>query len=220
MDDYGRELWSGATDNWECDANGHLNVRFHIAKQMEALAGLAHEIGMPRAFAAGAEATLVVRDQYIRFLKEARPPDNLVITGGVVEMGETTARVLMVMRHVTGEVAAIIQTIVEHVTSRDMRPFPWPPRVREKVQAWTLAVPADMGRARLPSTRWRARRPWPAPRRSTWPGARTASSARTSATCSDAYGRKCSSPGSPRGCGAWASSSRPARASPPATATS
>lgn len=52
---------------------GHLNVGFYVAKSMEALAGLAAELGMPGAFAANAEATLVVREQHIRFIREARP---------------------------------------------------------------------------------------------------------------------------------------------------
>jgi acyl-CoA thioester hydrolase len=152
MDIVGGELWSGACDSWECDANDHLNVRFHIAKQMEALASLAHEIGMPRAFTAGAQATLVVRDHYIRFLREARPPDNLIITGGFTALGETDGTVLMVMRQVSGEIAAIVQMVVEHVTAREMRPFPWPARVRALAQAWSLPLPPEMEPRTLPFT--------------------------------------------------------------------
>jgi acyl-CoA thioester hydrolase len=55
------EVWRGGVAAWEADEMGHLNVGFYVAKAMEALAGLAAELGMPRAFAPAAEATLVVR---------------------------------------------------------------------------------------------------------------------------------------------------------------
>ena len=77
------EVWRGSVATWECDAMGHLNVGFYVAKSMEGLAGLAAELGMPDAFAADARATLIVREQHIRFLREARPDAPLVMTGGV-----------------------------------------------------------------------------------------------------------------------------------------
>jgi len=144
MDDHGREIWSGAVDTWECDANGHMNVRFYVARSMEALAFMAAELGMPRAFAREAQSTLVVREHHIRFMREARVWDALVITGGVVEIGETDARLLLTMRHLGGEVAAVFQTVVEHVTAGELRPFPWPDRVRQAAAAWAASVPDDL----------------------------------------------------------------------------
>src|SRR2546421_309752 len=67
------EVWRGSVAMWECDAMGHLNVGFYVAKSVEGLAALAAELGMPGAFAADARATLIVREQHIRFLREARP---------------------------------------------------------------------------------------------------------------------------------------------------
>ena len=58
---------------WECDAMGHLNVGFYVARSMEGLCSLAAELGMPHAFAPDARATLIVREQHIRFLREAGP---------------------------------------------------------------------------------------------------------------------------------------------------
>ena len=138
----GVEVWSGGVNTWECDEMGHLNVRFWVAKSLEGLAGLAVRLGMPRAFTAGAESTLVVREQHIRFLREARAGAGLVMTGGVVEMGETDARLLLVIRHLSGEPAAAFQVGVAHATSADLRPFPWPARIREAAQALKVEVPA------------------------------------------------------------------------------
>src|SRR5690606_3148479 len=120
---------------------GHMNVRFWVAKAQEGLAGLAAELGMPRAYAANAEATLVVREQHIRFLREAHAGAALRMTGGVVELGDSDARLLLVIRHPDGQPAATFQLVVEHVTSGDLRPFPWPARAQARAEALRIDVP-------------------------------------------------------------------------------
>lgn len=139
------EVWRGGVATWECDSMGHLNVGFYVAKSMEALAGLAAELGMPRAFAPHAEATLVVREQHIRFLREARPGAPLTIEGGVVDMGETEARLVFLMRHQDGGLAAGFQTVVSHTTAGEGWPFPWPDRIRARAEALAAAVPEGAG---------------------------------------------------------------------------
>jgi acyl-CoA thioester hydrolase len=139
----GVEVWRGSVAMWECDAMGHLNVGFYVARSMEGLASLAAELGMEGAFAADARSTLIVREQHIRFLREARPHAALTMTGGVVEIGETEARVLFLLRHRSGELAASFQTVVAHATARDGRPFPWSARVLERAAALRVEVPAE-----------------------------------------------------------------------------
>ncbi|HEY9234215.1 MAG TPA: thioesterase family protein, partial [Phenylobacterium sp.] len=126
---------------------GHLNVRFWGAKAQEGLAGLAAQLGMPRAFAADGEATVIVREQHIRFLREAHAGAALSMTGGVVEMGETDARLILVIRHPDGRPAATFQLVVEHVTSKEMRPFAWSAPIRERAAGLMTKVP-DFAAAR------------------------------------------------------------------------
>ncbi|WP_293475361.1 acyl-ACP thioesterase [Phenylobacterium sp.] len=135
------EVWRGSVAAWECDAMGHLNVGFYVAKSMEALAVMAAELGLPRAFAPTAQATLIVREQYVRFLREARMNTPLTMTGGVLEIGEQEARLLFVMRHPTGDMAATFQTVVAHATAREGRAFPWSDRVRARAEALRTQVP-------------------------------------------------------------------------------
>ena len=146
----GPEVWSGGVGAWECDEMGHMNVRFYVAKATEGLATLAALIGMPHAFSPYAEATLLVREQHIRFLREAHPGAGLYMTGGVVEMGETDARFLMVMRHLDGAPAATFQTVVSHATLREGAPFPWPERIRAAAEALRIPVPAYAAPRSLP----------------------------------------------------------------------
>ena len=135
------EVWRGSVATWECDSMGHLNVGFYLTKAMEALIGFAAELGMPHAFAPHAEATLIVREQHIRFLREAQVGARLHIEAGVLEMGEDEARVLLLMRHHDGELAASFQMLVVHATTREGRAFPWPVWARTRAAALTMERP-------------------------------------------------------------------------------
>jgi len=135
------EVWRGSVATWECDSMGQLNVSFYMAKAMEALIGLAAHLGMPHAFAPHAEATLIVREQHIRFLREAQAGARLHIDAGVLEMGEDEAWVLFLMRHHDGELGASFRMRVAHATSREGRPFPWPDWALVRARAMTIEAP-------------------------------------------------------------------------------
>lgn len=144
----GIEIWRGGANTWECDEMGHMNVRFYVTKAVEGLVGLAAALGLPHAFAAHAGSTLIVREQHIRFLREAHAGAALHMTGGVVEMGEDSARFIQLLWHSdSGALAASFQTVVAHVTPAEGRPFPWPARTRERAAGLMLAVP-DQAAAR------------------------------------------------------------------------
>ena len=141
----GKEIWRGGVTPWQCDEMGHMNVQFYLAIASQGLAGLAAMLGMPHAFTAGASSTLLVREHHARFLKEARPGSGLVMTGGLLDIGETEATLLQLLYHVTGEPAAAITAKVLHVTPRDLRPFPWTRATRDRVDAMRIAAPEFAG---------------------------------------------------------------------------
>ena len=139
--DGGTEIWVGGVNTWECDEMGHLNVRHWVAKSMEALAGLAAELGMPDAFSGLAPSTLLVREQHIRFLREAKPGAALTARGGVVAMGEDEARLLIVILHPDGTPAATFQTVVRHATADGGRVFPWSRRIMAEAERLRVDIP-------------------------------------------------------------------------------
>lgn len=142
------EIWRGGVNTWECDEMGHMNVRFYVTKAIEGLVGLAAALGLPHAFSAHAGSTLMVREQHIRFLREAHAGAALHMTGGVLEMGEDEARLLMLLWHSdSGALAASFQTVVAHVTPAEGRAFPWPRRTLDQAAALTIDLP-DQARAR------------------------------------------------------------------------
>jgi acyl-CoA thioester hydrolase len=124
---------------------GHMNVRFYVAHAMEALAGLAEGLGMPRAFAPRSASTLAVREHHMRFLKEARAGDGLHMTVGVLEMAETEAGALQLMIHsASGEPAAVFHTRLVHVRAADAQPFPWPRAGWERAGAMKVKLPQGL----------------------------------------------------------------------------
>ena len=145
--DGGREIWVGGVNTWECDEMGHLNVRHWVAKSLEALAGLAGELGMGDAFSPRAEATLLVREQHVRFLKEAHPGAALSARGGVLAIEADEARLLTVIQHPDGAPGATFQTVVRHATADGARIFPWPRRVMERAKDLMVDLP-DFAAAR------------------------------------------------------------------------
>ncbi|MES2035862.1 MAG: thioesterase family protein [Pseudomonadota bacterium] len=148
MEGQGVEIWRGGVNTWECDEMGHMNVRFYVARAMEGLVGLAATLGLPHAFTAHAGSTFVVREQHIRFLREAHAGAALHMTGGVLELGEDEARFVQLLWHSeTGALAASFQTVVAHATPDEGRPFPWSAATRDRAQALKMALP-DQAAAR------------------------------------------------------------------------
>ena len=140
----GVEIWRGGVNTWECDEMGHMNVRFYVVKAVEGLVSLAALLGLPQAFTEHANSTLIVREQHIRFLKEAHAGAALHMVGGVVAMGEDEARLVQLLIHSdSGEIAATFQTVVAHVTPREGRAFAWPARALERAEALRMEIPAQ-----------------------------------------------------------------------------
>jgi acyl-CoA thioester hydrolase len=136
------ETWRGGVSPWQCDQMGHLNIRFYVAWAMEALAGLADGLGMPRAFSPRSSSTLAVREHHIRFLREARAGDGLHVTVGVLEMAESEAAALQLMvDSASGEPAAVFHTRLVHARADDAQPFAWPRGAVERARALTVKTP-------------------------------------------------------------------------------
>jgi acyl-CoA thioester hydrolase len=122
---------------------GHMNVRFYGARASEGLIGLAAALGLTNAFRPNAEATLLIKEQHIRFVREARSRAPLHMVAGVLEMGECDARVLQLLIHSdSGEICAAFQSIVAHATSRDERSFPWSSDTRRRAADLAIELPA------------------------------------------------------------------------------
>ena len=136
------KLWRGNANAWECDELGHLNVRFYLAKAMQAVERLSEMLGMQRAFGAETSATLIAREVHIRFFAEARPGAPLKIEGAIVEVGETSFTVALLMHHAAREeIAASFLITLDHATPREGRVFVWPERTMAALEAFKSEMP-------------------------------------------------------------------------------
>jgi len=128
------EVYRGSINTWECDEMGHMNVRFYVAKMMEGLAEFAHALGLSHAFRAGAQATLVPRDQHIRFIKEAHAGKPFSMKACVLEVSESSVLIYQQIDHATGEPCAAFRTWIDHVDIETRAPFPWTDQTRERLE--------------------------------------------------------------------------------------
>ncbi len=136
------EIWRGGVALSDCDEMGHMNVRRYLARAQEGLGGLAATLGLPRAFTPSATATLLVQEQCIRFLAEARVGAPLYMTGGVLSFGDSDATLLQVLYHAAdAKPAAAFLTRVAHAKPSDGRAFPWPERARRGAETIMVDLP-------------------------------------------------------------------------------
>ncbi|HWA60769.1 MAG TPA: thioesterase family protein [Caulobacteraceae bacterium] len=136
------EVWRGAVNTWELDDMGHMNVRFYVARAVEGLVGVAAALGLPDAFRPDAATTLVIREQHIRFMREARSRAPLHLMAGVLAIDETEARLLLTLVHSGGgEIAAVFQTVVAHVDARSETPLPWSAESRARAADLITTTP-------------------------------------------------------------------------------
>lgn len=135
-------LYQGSVNTWECDEGGHLNVRFHLERAMSGLAFMANRLAMPHAMSAGGAGTIVPLELHAKFLKEARPGAPLIMHGGVLELGESDARICLDMRHADGAPSSVFTIKAAHVDPRWLKPFPWSTRTRAAANAMSCTQPA------------------------------------------------------------------------------
>lgn len=71
---------------WDCDENGHLNVRYYISKNYQGLTHLLAELGLPPSRLAELELRPRLVTQHVRYQREARVSAPLVGTGQFVDV--------------------------------------------------------------------------------------------------------------------------------------
>ena len=137
------EVYRGSINTWECDEMGHMNVRFYVAKMMEGLAEFAHAAGLSHAFRAGAQSTLVPRDQHIRFIKEAHAGKPFTMKACVLEVTDSSVLVYQQIDHATGEPCAAFRTWIDHADIESRIAFPWSEATRARWEGLKAAAPAE-----------------------------------------------------------------------------
>ena len=103
--------YRGSVNAWECDENGHLNVRFLLAKVDQGLPFALDALGLRAAEQGGLPR---IRAQHVRFLREARLATPLTAYAGLASSNGDALTFYSELRHSrTEEVMAAVLTEVE-----------------------------------------------------------------------------------------------------------
>lgn len=136
------EVWRGSVNSWECDQMGHLSARYYNALVRQGLVGIAAKLGLSGAFRSDAGDTLIVTEQHLRFLREARLAAPLHMTAGVLSVTDERMVVQFLLHHTrTGDLAATMRTTVMPVEAVSGTAHPMPANVRRQAEALTITVP-------------------------------------------------------------------------------
>ena len=84
------ELAVASVETWECDAMGHLNVQFYVARAEEGLGAILARLGYGPSRQRQQQIAIRTRSLHIRFHRELRPGAAYRLFGGVVVDGNTS----------------------------------------------------------------------------------------------------------------------------------
>lgn len=79
-------LHRSSVNAWDCDENGHLNVRYYIGKNYQGLIHLLATFGLNRHAIVALGGRIHLRNQHIRFHREARMAAPLIVRGQVLHV--------------------------------------------------------------------------------------------------------------------------------------
>ena len=137
------DVYKGMANTWECDENGHLNVRYYAQKVREGLASLWHALGMPRAARRASGLEMAVVDQHLRFLRELHPGAGLYGRAGILAVEEDRLRVYVEL--LNGHTDAVSATFNMLIVSRDRHtgePMPLSGLVRARAEELMMELPS------------------------------------------------------------------------------
>lgn len=133
-----------SVQTWDCDQMGHMNVQFYVQRVEDAVAHLAHHIGLGPAVAREANARLTPRQHHFRFHRELRPGAPYWLRAAPVYLPPNQMAVTTEMLATGGDVIACAATGLYEwtdVSSRAVLDFP--EEARDKAQTLIQTMPSS-----------------------------------------------------------------------------
>ena len=139
------ETYRGAVFPWECDWNGHMNVRFYVGKFDEGTWQFMAQIGASREELKRRNCGAMAVSQTIAYRRELVPGDTVVVQSSVKALGTTSCRFRHVMiETATGEVAAEMELVGVFVELTTRKPMAlWPEARAKALELLECAEPAE-----------------------------------------------------------------------------
>jgi len=138
------DTYKGYVSLQECDEMGHMNIQHYIAKGSDSSFNLRVALGHGALTQAETGLGYVALEHHIRFHRELRASDLVVIRAGVVEVRDKTLRIYQEMREaLDGTLAATFVVDTGCLDLATRRLAPWPEHVRAAAQNLQTELPAE-----------------------------------------------------------------------------
>jgi acyl-CoA thioester hydrolase len=145
------DTYRGYVSVQECDEMGHMNIQHYISKSSDSSFNLRVAMGHPALAQAETGLGYVALEHHIRFHRELRASDLVVIRAGVVEIRDKTMRIYQEMREVLDD--RLAATFVVDTGCLDLetrRLTAWPEEVRARVENMRTSLPPEVEPRALP----------------------------------------------------------------------
>tara|TARA_R110000824_G_scaffold118960_16_gene272449 strand:- start:36181 stop:37074 length:894 start_codon:yes stop_codon:yes gene_type:complete len=136
------DTYRGYVSMQECDEMGHMNIQHYIGKTSDASFLLRNAIGMSASQQATNGRGYVALEHHIRFHRELKTSDLVVIRSGIVEMRDRTLVKFQEMREVLDD--RLAATFVVNVGCLDLetrRLTTWPEETKARAAALSCEMP-------------------------------------------------------------------------------
>lgn len=136
------DTYRGYVSMQECDEMGHMNIQHYIGKTSDASFHLRDALGLSAARQAQSGLGYVALEHHIRFHREVKTSDLVLVRSGIVEMHDKRFRKFQEMREVLDD--RLAATFVVDVGCLDLatrKLTAWPEETRAKAKALMTALP-------------------------------------------------------------------------------
>jgi len=128
------ETYRGTVYPWECDWNGHMNVRFYVGKFDEGTWQFFAQIGASREELQRRKVGAMAVSQNISYKRELMPGDTVLVRTAIVGAGRTSCRFRHTMIHMASrETAAEMETVGVFVDLATRKATPLWPELRAAI---------------------------------------------------------------------------------------
>ena len=138
------DTYRGYVSLQECDEMGHMNIQHYIAKGSDSSFNLRVALGHGALTQADTGLGYVALEHHIRFHRELRASDLVVIRAGIVEVRDKTLRIYQEMREaLDGTLAATFTVDTGCLDLETRRLTAWPDHVRAAAQKLQTELPSE-----------------------------------------------------------------------------
>lgn len=133
--------YQGIVQNWECDANDHLNVSFYFGRCSDQAFFMRDNMGLrPDEMRAQNRGTVAL-EEHARFHREIRAGEQIIGRFAPVELNEKTMRVYHELRDPQDNLLAAFSTLIGHFDTKARRLIAWTDETRAAFEAQRISMP-------------------------------------------------------------------------------